>query len=312
MITFDQQTMDAAGVFLVGELERLDPRIHLPLVNVTWGRDIDLREDVTIADEAAAFTNTDFAAMGSLSPSGKNWVGPKTTELAGISLSTDKTSQPMHLWGMALAWSLQELAKAQKLNRPIDSQKHEGLRLKHNMDVDEQVYIGDTDLGVTGLVNNPDITPVALAAEWDATTSASDMLSDINDFLDHAYEQTGHTVCPDRLLLPPTKLALMSKPVTEAGSDTILEFVIKKSFCTTINGRPLEILPLKWLKERGVGSTNRAVAYTKDPLYVRFPMVPLQRTPLEARGLHQLTHYFGTIGEVEFIYLETVAYADGL
>jgi hypothetical protein len=51
MRTYDQNTIDSAGAFLVGELERLDQELHMPLVSVTWNRDIDLREDVTIGDE---------------------------------------------------------------------------------------------------------------------------------------------------------------------------------------------------------------------------------------------------------------------
>lgn len=311
-LTFDSQTIDSTGAFLVGELERLDPQLHMPLVSVTWHRDIDLREDVTLADEAASFTNTALAAMGSLSPGGKNWVGSKTKELGGVSLDTDKTTQPMHLWAMQAGWSLQELARAQQLSRPIDSQKIEALHLKHNMDMDEQVYVGDTDLGVTGLANNVDITPLGIDAEWTDATTAKQMLSDINDFLAHGYEQTGYTVCPDKLLLPPTKLALLTQPVTDAGSDSILEYVAKKSLCNSINGRPLDIKPLKWLPGLGTAGKDRAVAYTQNKLYVRIPMVPLQRTPIEFRGLHQLTTFFGTIGQVEFVYPETVAYADGL
>lgn len=312
MFTFDSRTIDSTGVFLVGELERLDPRLHMPLVTVTWNRDIDLREDVTLADEASAFTNTSLAAMGSLSPGGKSWAGGKTKALTGVSLDTEKTTQPMHLWAMQAAWTLQELAKAVQLQRPIDSQKIDALNLKHNMDTDEQVYVGDEDLGVTGLVNNPDIVPVGIGAEWTDATTAKQMLADINDFLAHGYEQTGYTVCPDKLLLPPTKLGLLTQPVSEAGSNSILEYVAKNSLCNTINGRPLDIKPLKWLPGRGAANKDRAVAYTQNPLYVRFPMVPLQRTPIEYRGIHQLTTFFGTLGEVEFVYPETVAYADGL
>ena len=44
--TYDAQTQDSIGSFFVGELERLDPTLHEPLASVTWGRDIDLREDV--------------------------------------------------------------------------------------------------------------------------------------------------------------------------------------------------------------------------------------------------------------------------
>jgi len=60
-LTFDAATVDSTGVFLIGELERLDQRLHMPLAAVTWARDIDLREDVSMADEVSSFTNSSFA-----------------------------------------------------------------------------------------------------------------------------------------------------------------------------------------------------------------------------------------------------------
>ncbi|MEG2569034.1 MAG: hypothetical protein RSA84_22790, partial [Acinetobacter sp.] len=82
--TFDARTVDSTGAFLLGELERLDQTMHDPLVSVTWGRDIDLRSDVSIADETSSFTNSSFAAAGGPSPSGKSWVGKNTDAIAGI------------------------------------------------------------------------------------------------------------------------------------------------------------------------------------------------------------------------------------
>ena len=75
MFTYDRATIDSAGTFLIGELERLDPTMHEPLYAVTWSRDIDLREDVSIADETSSFNNTTFAAAGGVAPNGKNWIG---------------------------------------------------------------------------------------------------------------------------------------------------------------------------------------------------------------------------------------------
>jgi len=46
-------------------------------------------------------------------------------------------------------------------------------------------------------------------------------------------------------------------------------------------------------------------AYVQDPVRVRFPLVPLQRTPLEYRDIRQITTYFGRIGGVEMVYPET-------
>uniref|UniRef100_A0A3B0M2P1 Uncharacterized protein n=1 Tax=Arsenophonus endosymbiont of Trialeurodes vaporariorum TaxID=235567 RepID=A0A3B0M2P1_9GAMM len=40
MLTYDQRTIDSTGAFLIGELERLDQTINLPLVQYIYSRDI--------------------------------------------------------------------------------------------------------------------------------------------------------------------------------------------------------------------------------------------------------------------------------
>jgi hypothetical protein len=154
MITFDQRTVDSAGAFLIGELERLDQTLNMPLVDVTWARDIQLREDVTIADETSSFTNSFFAAAGGASPNGKSWVGKDANSIRGLALDIAKTANPLTLWAMELGWSIPELESAQRVGRPVDSQKVDGMELKRQMDIDEQIYVGDQTLGVTGLVNS--------------------------------------------------------------------------------------------------------------------------------------------------------------
>jgi hypothetical protein len=311
--TYDAETISSTGAFLVGELERLDPTLHMPLFSVTWNRDIELREDVSISDESSSFTNTLLAAAGGAKSTGKNWIGPKANVIAGPALGINKTVLPMRLWGMELGYTIIELSKAQQVGRPIDAQKLEAIRIKHNMDIDEQVYVGDTDMGATGLVNNAAITPLPISSEWDDTaTTPAMILDDINGLLEDTWKNAAYAACPTHLRLPPAKFALLTKPVTTAGSKSILEYVAESSLSNRINGRPLDIQPLKWLTGRGTNGKDRMAAYTKDKQYVRYPMVPLQRTPLEYRGISQLCVYYGSLGEVEFVYPETVGYADGL
>lgn len=121
MITYDELTIDSTGAFLIGELEKLDQKLHEPLVSVTWSRDIDLREDVTIADEASSFTNSAFAAAGSLTSAGKNFVGKNSNAIAGIALDIGKTSQPLYLWAMEIGYTIPELLSAQQMGRPVTS-----------------------------------------------------------------------------------------------------------------------------------------------------------------------------------------------
>lgn len=315
LMTFDAATIDSSGSFLIGELERLDQTLHMPLAAVTWGRDIQLREDVSIADEVSSFTNSAFAAAGGPSPNGKSWIGKDANAIQGIQLDIGKTANPLTLWGQQLGWTIPELESAQKLGRPVDQQKFEGMQLKYNMDIDEQVYIGDGPLGFTGLVNNAGVaTTNAVNGSWtNGTTTPNQILQDVNTLLQNVWSSSAFARCPDELRLPPLKFSyLVSTLISSAGNISILEFLKNNSICNSVNGRPLNIQPLKWLTGRGAAGKDRMTAYTNDRNLVRFPLVPLQRTPLEYRGIHQLTTYFGRLGVVEVVYPETLGYVDGI
>lgn len=311
MLTYDQRTVDSTSAFLVGELERLDQTMHEPLASVTWSRDIDLRSDVSIADETSSFTNSTFAAAGGVSGHGKSWVGKNTDAIAGIALDIAKVATPLTLWAMQIGFTLPELESAQKVGRPVDAQKHVGLTLKYNMDVDEQVYIGDAQLGLEGLFNSSKVGATNVTGAW-ANATPQQILDDVNLILNNAWVASGFAVCPDKLLLPPQQFGLLtSRVVSEAGNISILEFLKINCLAMSVNGKPLDIQPSKWAVKRGVGST-RMMAYTQSENRVRMPLVPLQRTPLEYLDLRQLTTYFGRIGAVEWVYPETAYYADGL
>jgi len=85
-----------------------------------------------------------------------------------------------------------------------------------------------------------------------------------------------------------------------------------------VNGKKLDIQPLKGLAGRGTAAgspsaaTDRMVVYTQDKNRVRFPLVPLQRTPLEYRSIFHITTYFGRVGCCEFVYPECCYYSDGI
>lgn len=319
-MTFDDFafTRDSTGSFLVGELERLDMKLHDPLVAVTWGRDIDLREDVTIADEVSSFTNSSFASAGGITPAGKSWISKDANAISGIALDIGKTVNPLYLWGLEIKYTIPELESAQKLGRSIDAQKHDGMRLKHQMDIDEMVYIGDTTFNVGGMLNGTGVTTSNVVAgsiggtTW-ATKNPDEILGDVNALLTATWAASGWAVMPDELRIPPVQFGyLVSQKVSNAGNVSIIEFLRNNSLCNAANGRPLNIQPVKWATGRGVASADRMMAYTRDRDRIRYPLVPLQRTPMEYRSIWQIVTYFGRLGVVEFVYPETIRYADGI
>lgn len=311
MYTVDRATIDSTGAFVVGELERMDQTLNMPLVSVKWTRDMPLRSDISIADEVSSFTNTDFSSVGGPNPIGKNWMGKKGTATPGPELDITPTRNNLTPWATEVSWTVLELASAQKLGRPIDTQKYEAMKLKWNMDTDEQVYIGDSVLGVAGLLNLPDITPLAAAAAWTATTDPDVILQDINLLLTDVWMRSGYAVCPAKIGLAPELFGLLTiKKVSSAGNISVLEYVKINCIAYQENGEPLEIVSIKWASKRGAGGSHRIVAYTQDEKYIRFPMVPLLNTPLEYRSMQQLTVYYGKLGQVEAPYSNTISYLD--
>jgi len=334
-LTHDGRTVDSTGAFLVGELERLDMTLHDPLASVTWGRDIDLREDVTIADEVSSFTLSTYASASGLGAgqgigTGKAWMGKDTNQLTGISLDIAKKIFNLTPWAMELKYTILELESAAKLGRPIDQQKYEGLQLKHQMDIDEQVYIGDTSLGLLGLVNNTQVGYDAAVATVSGHTTWVDKINnglydavtqDVNTLLVNVWQNSGYAVVPSRLLLPPADFGLIStNKVSTAGNVSILKYIQENNILTTSGRGKLEIYPLKWLNGIVSGGTigtggagyDRMVAYTKDKKRVRFPMTLLQRTPVQYDSMYHKVAYFCRLGQVEIVYPETIGYADGL
>lgn len=311
MFTVDRATIDSAGIFLIGELERMDQTMNLPLTSIKWTRDMPMRSDISIADEVSSFTNTDFSSVGGANPNGKNWMGKKGTAIPGIDMSIDPTRNNLTPWAQEVGWTVLELASAQQVGRPVDTQKYEGMKLKWNMDTDEQVYVGDTELGVPGLLNLPGVIPVAAAAAWTAKTDPDVIVQDINLVLTDGWVRSGYAVCPGKIGLAPELFGLLaSKKVSSAGNISVLEYVKINTIAFQENGEPLEIVSMKFASKRGAGGAHRIVAYTQDEKYVRFPMVPLLNTPLEYRGMQQLTVYYGKLGQVETPYSNTISYLD--
>ncbi|GJK42122.1 hypothetical protein TUM17559_02650 [Enterobacter cloacae] len=311
-MTFDQATVDSSGAFLIHELERLDQTLNLPLTSQTWSRDIQLREDVSIADEISSFTNTTFAAAGTPNANGKNWISPLATAIAGVNVDIEKKGFPLELWGMELGWTVIELNAAAQVGRPIDTQKYDGMQLKWNMDTDEQVYIGDSAKGAKGLLNLSQVTPTNATKTW-ATSTADEIRASINQVLSNAWARSAYSKVPEDLLIPPEQYSFIASTiVSSAGNQSLLTYLETNTIAYHQNGKPLNIRPVKWMKGRGVGGSDRMVAYTNDKKFVRFPMVPLQSVPIQYRGLYQLVTYYGKLGAVEPVYPETLNYMDGI
>lgn len=317
------KTKDSALAYFVNQLENLDKRLYEPLVSVTWGRDIKLRSGISMSQESTSFIQSAFAGPGSLSANltyGGNmpWISPETTALVGVDVNGQKILTPLRPLGRELSYTSIELERSQNTQQPIDLQKMNALNMLYQMNTDQMVYVGSSDVGATGLCNNSSVTAGTVATGASGSTlwtnkTPLEILADINTELTNVWTASAFAVCPGKLLLPPTNYTyITSQLISSAGNMSILKFVQENSISLGINGKPLEIVPVKWLTGLGANGTNRMVVYTNEEERVRFPMVPIRRETAYYQGIRFACPYIWAFGQVEFPYTETVGYADGI
>lgn len=309
---FTDAEISSTGAFLVGELERLDQELYAPLADFTWSRDIDLREDVTIADEVTSFMLANYAGgFGSIGGSGKSWIKGMDTTPARVSVETSKVTTPLTPWGMEVSYSIFELQKAMQVGRPIDVQKYDAMKFKHQLDIDQQVYMGDEGIGVKGLLNNDAVVAKSNLGSVDVKTmSADDAVKLFNEVLEASWKATQYIRIPDTILIPPALFAALASKQLPNVDKNVLEYVLQNNIAVS-NGGKLTIRPVKWLNDSSInGGNGRVVAYTKARDVVRFPLVQLQSMAPQFRDFMQSVPYYGALGGVEFVRPEMVYYGD--
>ncbi len=313
-------TRDSSLAYFINQLENFDPTLHEPLVAVSWGRDIKLRPGITMSNESTSFSRQAFAGNGTLTNTNSNipWVGPETTALATVQVNGQKVTLPLRPVAREVAYSSIELDRSQLTQQPIDQQQLNALNMLYQMNTDQMVYVGATEVGATGLVNSNDITATTVANGvlgsplWTQKTP-DEILADVNTLLSACWLSAAYAVCPSKLLLPPAQFAyIASQKVSSAGNVSILKFLQENCISLQVNGRMLDIQPVKWLAAAGADSTDRMMVYSNELNYVRFPMVPIRRETAYYQGIKFFSPYLYAFGEMEIVYPETLRYADGI
>jgi hypothetical protein len=314
------RTRDSSLAYFVNQLENLDPRFYEPLTSVSWARDIKLRPGITMSNESTSFIQSAFAAVGSLQNTQGNmpWISAETTAIPGVEVNGQKVVLPLRLLAREVSYTSVELDRSQLTGQPIDVQKINALNILYQMNIDQMVYVGSTDVGATGLFNNASVTTSTVSTGISGSTlwnqkTPDEILSDVNTLVESVWQQSAYAVCPSDLRLPPYQFSyIASQKVSSAGNVSILKFLQENAISLAVNGKALNIQPVKWLTGAGASGEDRMVAYTNEENRVRFPMVPIRRETAYYSGIRFTAPYLWAFGVMEFVYPETVGYADGL
>lgn len=324
-MALDSAGMASGQAFLVGELEKRDPRLLEPLTSVTWMRDIV----AATGGGYVEFTSNYFVDYATSGANQHGIIGGETNNIPIIQANVTKDTYPVFTFANNIKVPFLDQQRMNQIGRSLDQIFDEGLRLNYNKALDQNVYQGFSDFGTTGLVNNPNVTAsvaplneAGTSRKW-VDKSPTEIMADVNNVLvaTWAASQYDITGMANHILIPPADFAYINTTlVSTAGSISILEY-LKRNNIATSQGRSLEILPSRWTIDAGVTTitgdnpSDRLVAYCNDENRVCFDLpVPLTRamTQPDVNQLSYLTAYIGLIGVVKFKYYQCAYYLDGI
>ncbi len=319
-------TLDAAGIasggaFLISELEKKDTLIREPLDSFTYPRDIVIEVGGGWVD----FISAQGVSYGVTGGSGESPIqAGGSNGLPVVQASVDKGTFKAHTFGAALRVKWVDMQKSNFVGRSLEQLLTDGMRRTYDKHMDQNVYVGFTNFGTTGLINDANVTATTAAAtgtgsstEW-ADKTPEQILQDVNDALTAAWAAAEYdeSAIPNHVIIPYSCFTrVATTKVTELAEKTILKYILENNILTLTKGKELFIGGCKWLDGAGAGSTNRMVVYNNDKRFVKMDeLVPLTRamTQPNATSFCYDTAYAANLSEVQIFYPQTFLYVDGI
>lgn len=316
--------MDANGfangmAFLVGELEKQDPRLLEPMTSITAPRDMIMKPGGGwVSNTSNVFV--DYATTGNEEDA---IIGGETTNIPVSQANISKDLWKVHTFAEILRAPLFDDLKLQQVGRSLTQILDDGIRLNFNKLTDRGCYNGIAKANTYGLVNDPNVTAGYVDQNagqtsrlWDDKT-AEEIMHDVNELIEETWAASEYdlTGMANHILIDPANYAsICNRIVSSAGNISILEYLLKNNIAKN-QGRELKIFPCRWCLAAGTGSTQRMVGYVNQENRVHMDMpVPLSRvmTAPNVQSASYETLYAAQIGQVKMLYLQCIRYKDGI
>ena len=315
----DADGIATGGAFLVSELEKRDPMIRKPLTSFTYPRDIVIQTGGGWVDYVSAmavsYGMTGGATNSSVTAGGANGIPT-------VQANVDKGVYKAHVFAAALRVMFQDMQRSNYIGRSLDNLLQDGVRMAYDKHMDANVYVGLTEYGTTGLVNNPDATETTAAngakgtATW-ATKTPQEILKDVNDALTAVWaaNEYDETAIPNHILIPYEQYNyILTTMVTDLATETIYDFLMKNNAAAK-NGGSLFIGATRWCKGAGTSGKDRMAVYVNHERFVKMdelvPMSRIMSAPNVANVCYD-TAYMANISEVQLFYPTSILYVDGV
>lgn len=223
-------------------------------------------------------------------------------------------SSPVKELGAAYGYTIKEIRSSTMVGKKLDQRRSNAARRAIAQAENKFAFIGDTATGLPGFLSNANVPTVTIPADgtgasklWTAKTPAL-ILRDLNLLANSPAVNTKGVEVSDTILLPLEQFTyIASTPRSDNSDTTILKYFLANN--------PF-IKQVEWVNElagAGAGSTDRAVAYRRDPMALTLEVPSdFEQLEPEKRNLEFIIDCIESFGGVIIYYPLSVAFGDGI
>jgi hypothetical protein len=310
---FKSLNLDAGGdIFFARQLEYVQAKVYefqypalksFQLIPINYN----------IPAGAEYITATQFQAVGRA-----RIINSYADDLPESGLLGTQLTNPVQGIGTSYRISHQEIRAAQMNRMDLSLKLAEAARRANDQMVDNLAFFGNPAVGMTGLLNNPNVPTQTVPADgagalpggptaW-VNKTPDQILRDMNLIVNQIVVNSNEVEMPDTLLLPLEQYTLIASTPRSANSDTTIlnYFLMNNPFIR-------QVIPVPKLAGQGIGGVDVMVAYEKNDnkLEMAIPLPFTQYGPQE-RNLEFVIPCESRFGGVSIYYPLSIIVGEGI
>jgi hypothetical protein len=309
LITFDDPgsmmgrdvRMDSAeGIFFSRELEIILPEIfeeEKPMLNF-----LDLlpvKTNIPLGVRTITYRQTQGGGKA-------KFIGPESQDLPRVNITGSEDTSRYKMVGVAAVYTYEDMQEAlymaqvggsagANLERHLIREARRAIEEK----VNECAWYGDSEAGIVGLTQNPNLLRSAAAYALSNPTTADQVLSVLNAGANAVPNNTAQVERADTLLLPPLAYQYASQQQRSTASDaTSLKFWLDTNGYISNAALVQELSAVKVLTAGVETETTGAIFYRKDPSILELPYSGIQALPVQQQGMSFILPFIAKVGSM--------------
>lgn len=222
--------------------------------------------------ETVLHRTTDRTGKGRrVNPSGNNIpMANVATSQAGVSVSHN---------AIGYSYSLQQVRASVRYLTPLPVADQQAAVEGAEDHINDVALVGEVESNFKGLLNyaSVDAHTTNSGSDWSAA-SADVIASDVNTVLGNVFVKSKQKYPASHLVIPPSRVSRLMQLRSTGVNETIMKWLTTNNLYTTMTGKPLTIIPgPSALETLGGSASKRCLAYTPNPLNVKFHLPMPQR-----------------------------------